>query len=355
MLPQNRTRFTALLLLCFALHLLSGCPGSKNATPPTPPNTLPNTQAGANTALFEEVAEKANVHFKLDNGFNNKFYFIESTPAGCALFDFDNDGYLDALLLQSGSSRSPDKVKNRPHSALYHNRGDGTFQEVTQGSGLDKDLGYAHGVAIGDYDNDGYSDLFITAYGANHLFHNENGTGKFRDVTQQMGLSKVHSAGFATSAAFGDYNNDGKLDLYVCYYSTWNWSNDKPCADAKGNSDYCSPEIYKPDTHRLYRNDGDHFSDVSDESGISKSEGRGLAVAFIDYDGDGKQDIFVANDMSPNMLWHNLGNGMFEEVAALAGCAYNADGVVMAGMGIGWRTTIILDTRVSLYRTSQTR
>ncbi|MCX6382288.1 MAG: CRTAC1 family protein [Armatimonadetes bacterium] len=335
MRPQNRTRFTALLLLCFALPLLSGCPGSKNAPPPTPPNALPNTQAGANTALFEEVAEKANVRFKLDNGFNNKFYFIESTPAGCALFDFDNDGYLDALLLQSGSSESPDKVKNRPHSALYHNRGDGTFQEVTQSSGLDKDLGYAHGVASGDYDNDGYTDLFITAYGANHLFHNENGTGKFRDVTQQMGLSKVHSAGFATSAAFGDYNNDGKLDLYVCYYSTWNWSNDKLCADAKGNSDYCSPEIYKPDTHRLYRNDGDHFTDASDEAGISKSEGRGLAVAFIDYDGDGKQDIFVANDMSPNMLWHNLGNGKFEEVAALAGCAYNADGVVMAGMGIG--------------------
>lgn len=290
---------------------------------------------GTSTALFEDVAERTGIRFQHDNGFANNFFFLESTPAGCAFLDYDNDGYQDVLLLQSGSSEPPENVNNRPHCAIYHNQRDGSFVEATAGSGLDIDLGYAHGVAVGDYDNDGYADLFITAYGINHLFHNELGTGKFRDLTQSMGLQKKHGVGFATSVAFGDYNNDGRLDLYVCYYSNWHWSIDKKCADAKGNSDYCSPEIYKPETHRLYRNEGDHFTDVSDESGISKVLGRGLAVAFIDYDGDGKQDIFVANDMSPNMLWHNLGNGHFEDVAALVGCAYNVDGVVMAAMGIG--------------------
>lgn len=331
---KTKTSLALLTTLCLALALIGGCATPKNGAA-TPENGVANAKNSPANALFEEVAAKAGVRFKLDNGFNNKFYFIESTPAGCAFFDFDNDGNLDILLLQSGSSAPREQAGSRPHCALYRNKGDGTFAEITQGSGLDKDLGYAHGVAVGDYDNDGWDDLFITAYGGNHLFHNERGSGKFSDVTDKMGLGKVHSFGYATSAAFGDYNNDGKLDLYVCYYSAWNWNNDKSCMDAKGNSDYCSPEVYKPDTHRLYRNDGDRFTDVSEESGIAKAEGRGLAVAFLDYDGDGKQDIFVANDMSPNMLWHNLGNGKFEETAAIAGCAYNADGVVMAAMGIG--------------------
>src|SRR5262249_34211180 len=156
----------------------------------------------------------------------------------------------------------------------------GTFTEVTAGSGLDKYLGYAQGVAVGDYDNDGYDDLFVTAYGGNHLFHNEKGIGKFTDVTVKMGLEKVHSTGYATSAAFGDYDNDGKLDLYICYYSPWTWKTDKTCYGALHQREYCTPEAYETETHQLFHNDGSHFTDVSAKSGITKAKGRGLAVAF---------------------------------------------------------------------------
>ncbi|HLK55997.1 MAG TPA: VCBS repeat-containing protein, partial [Chthonomonadaceae bacterium] len=257
---------------------------------------------------------------------------MEFSPAGCALFDYDNDGYLDILLLQSGPSGP--SLAQRPHCALYRNNRDGTFTDVTAGSGLDTDLGYIQGVAVGDYDNDGCDDLFLTAYGGNHLFHNEHGTGKFTDVTHRMGLDKVHSAGYATSAAFGDYDNDGKLDLYVCYYAAWTLEKDKLCLNESKLRDYCSPELYPPDTHRLYHNDGDHFTDVSEKAGITKSRGRGLAVAFVDYDGDGRQDIFVANDLTPNMLWHNNGDGTFTDRAAQAGVAYGDEGALMAGMGV---------------------
>lgn len=281
------------------------------------------------------MAERAGIHFTHSNGATGKYYFIEQMSAGCAFFDYDNDGYLDILLIQSGSSEPPNTVTNRPHCALYHNNGDGTFTDVTAGSGLDKDLGYGHGVAVGDYDNDGYEDLFITAYGGNHLFHNEKGTGKFTDVTAKMGLNKIHSTGYATSAAFGDYDNDGKLDLYVCYYCPWTWALNKKCSSPNKLPDYCSPELYETETHQLFHNEGSRFVDVSAKAGITKAQGRGLAVAFVDYDEDGRPDIFVANDISVNMLWHNNGNGTFTDVALSAGVARNESGRRMAAMGIG--------------------
>jgi hypothetical protein len=281
-----------------------------------------------------DVAAQAGIHFTHTNGATGNYYFVESTPAGCAFFDYDNDGFLDILLVQSGPSDDPRTVKDRPHCALYHNNGNGTFTDVTAGSGLDKDLGYGQGVAVGDYDNDGYDDLFITAYGGNHLFHNEHGTGKFKDVTYQMGLDKIHSTGYATSAAFGDYDNDGRLDLYVCYYAPWTREKDAHCKDAQQRQEYCTPEIYDPETHQLFHNDGDHFTDVSAQAGITKAKGHGLAVAFVDYNSDGKQDIFVANDLNANMLWRNNGNGTFTEVASEAGCAFSEGGGTMAGMGV---------------------
>src|SRR5579871_6277450 len=313
-----RWRIVYLPMVWFAL-VLSGCHFGNPAPSPR--------------ALFVDVAAQAGVKFTHTNGATGQFYYIENTPAGCAFLDYDNDGWLDILLVQSGSSEPPATVKDRPHCALYHNNRNGTFTDVTAGSGLDADLGYGQGVAIGDYDNDGYDDIFITGYGGNHLLHNEHGSGKFTDVTVKMGLDKVHGAGFATSAAFGDYDNDGKLDLYVCYYSPWTWNNDVPCRYSGQQLDYCSPEVYSPVTHRLYHNEGNRFVDVTEKAGITRAKGRGLAVAFYDVDGDGRQDIFVANDLGPQLLWYNHGNGTFTEVAGWAGC-HGFDGTYMAGMGI---------------------
>jgi len=279
--------------------------------------------------IFRENARKAGIDFTHDNGATGKDRFIEFAPGGCAFFDFDNDGFLDILLIQSGSSEQlvvtrNNKITPRPLCALYRNRGDGTFADVTKGSGLDRDLGYLIGVAVCDYDNDGEPDLFLTGYRKNFLFHQSpERPGIFEDVTAKMHLDKLHGAGFATSAAFGDYNNDGKPDLYVCYYSDWVWGKD-------GGS--YSQTLHNPETHRLYRNDGAHFTDVSETSGITHAKGRGLAVGFLDFDGDGWQDIFVANDQTPQMLWRNNHHGGFDETAKLAGCAYSAGGQLMAGM-----------------------
>lgn len=272
--------------------------------------------------IFEEIAEQRGIHFTHSNGAIGKDRFFEFSSGGCAFFDYDNDGWLDILLIQAGSSEPYPAVKNRPQCALYHNNGDGTFTDVTKSSGLGKDLGYAEGVAIGDYDNDGYEDIFITSYQKNYLFHNQHGSGKFVDVTLKMGLDTSHSTGYATSAAFGDYDNDGRLDLYICYYADWTWGED-------GTQHY---NLHHPDTHLLYHNEGSHFTDVSDKAGISKVKGRGLAVGFLDYDGDGRQDIFVANDDTPNMLWHNNGDGTFTDMAQKAGCAYSKGGQLMGAM-----------------------
>lgn len=321
---------SCLVILLFFLSL-SGC-GRNLADLRSPANKMPVKPISA--ALFQDVTEQAGIHFVHKNGVQaDRPHFPETTPAGCAFLDYDNDGWLDILLIQSGDLE-PEGHYSRPHCALYHNNGNGTFTDVTAGSGLDKDLGYGQGVAIGDYDNDGYEDVFITAYNGNHLFHNEKGSGKFTDVTAKMGLDRVHSTGYATSAAFGDYDNDGKLDLYVCYYCPWTPLTDKACFNSQHQRDYCSPEVYPVDTHVLYHNEGNRFVDVSAKSGIDKVRGRGLAVAFVDYDEDGKQDIFVANDLSGNMLWHNEGHGKFIEKGMEAGCRYGSGGTLMAGMGV---------------------
>jgi hypothetical protein len=328
------------------LLLLSGCDRPLLAPPSAP------AAAGPAAALFADVAERAGVHFRHNNGAEGQFRFLETLPAGCALFDYDNDGLLDLFLPQSGPSGSPGTRGKRTIAAstpaLYHNAGNGRFVEVTPGSGLDRDLGYAHGVAVGDYDNDGFRDLFLTAYGGNRLFRNERGSGRFTDVTAAAGLEGVHGAGYATSAAFGDYDNDGRLDLYVCYYARWTWANDRACFARPRHRDYCRPDLYAPETHRLFRNEAAagalRFRDVSEEAGISGSDthsvdaGRGLAVAFLDFDRDGWQDLFVANDLTPNMLWRNRGGegapGAFKNVAVQAGCAYSESGGLMAAMGI---------------------
>jgi hypothetical protein len=286
---------------------------------------------------FKEVAQSAGIHFVQNTGATGKFYYIESSGSGCAFFDYDNDGYLDVLLIQSGPfPRLPGDTSPASHCALYHNNGDGTFTDVTAGSGLDRDLGYGQGVAVGDYDNDGYDDLYITAYGGNHLLHNEHGTGKFTDVTAKAGVGDTeHGPRYATSAAFGDYDNDGRLDLYVCHYSPWTAQSNVVCHTAHNQPEYCTPDVYDADVHLLYHNNGDGtFTDVTRKSGIAQVKGRGLGVAWLDYDGDGKEDLFVANDMNTQFLWHNDGKGHFTNDAGTAGCAFNVDGHVLSGMGV---------------------
>jgi hypothetical protein len=323
---------SAILVALLGL-LLGGCrPGTPSV------NTGAPAPGGSATALFVNVAEQAGVRFAHQTGATGKFWFIENTPGGCAFLDYDNDGFLDLFLVQSGPSDPPAEPpkSSRPFCALYHNNGDGTFTDVTAGSGFDRDLGYLQGVTVGDYDNDGYPDLFLAGYNAFHLFRNAGGRATnpkplFEDVTARMGLDKL--TGYGTSAAFGDYNNDGRLDLYICFYVAWSHATNIPCSDAFG-LEYCSPQLYDPMPHRLFRNDGSRFTDVSAAAGITKEKGRGLSVAFVDYNNDGKQDIFVANDLTPNLLWRNNGNGTFTNVAVQAGCAYDETGAVMAGMGI---------------------
>lgn len=315
----------AFSLAALASVALTGCPGTKNPT---------SSKSTVVPPLFEDVTQSAGIAFHHENGANqNKFYFPETTPAGGALFDLNNDGWLDIVLIQSGTLDRLDAPENG-RCKLYLNDGAGKFHDATPGSGLDVSLGYCHGVTVGDIDNDGYSDLFITSFAGNHLFHNEKGSGKFTDITAVWGLNQCHSTGYATSAAFGDYDNDGRLDLYICYYCPWEKSKDKICKGSNGERDYCAPEVYPIDEHQLFHNEGARFSDVSKATGVSSKKGRGLAVSFIDFDSDGWSDIYVANDLSGNFLWKNLKGKSFKDVGTEAGCAFSTSGSLMAGMGI---------------------
>jgi hypothetical protein len=306
-----------------AVCLLTGC---AHRSPPRP---------AAPVGLFQDVAAASGIAFRHVNGAAGGFHIFETTGSGCALFDYDNDGWLDAFLVQSGPLPGNPGLRR---NALYHNGGRSPlrFTDVTAGSGLE-DTGYGQAVTVGDYDNDGFADLYITGYGGNHLFRNLGGSGKFEDVTRRAGVGDTDQGPrYATSAAFGDYDNDGRLDLYVCHYCLWDPKKEKPCHDTRGARDYCSPEVYDPEVHRLYHNlGGGRFRDVSRESGIAKGRGRGLAVAWRDFDGDGRQDIYVANDLTAAFLWHNLGGGRFRDVAVEAGCAFAENGMPLAGMGIG--------------------
>jgi hypothetical protein len=319
---------------------LLGCSPSA-PPPPHRPSRARQRAHPHRTALFTDVVQQAGIAFRHDNGERGQFYFVETTGSGCALFDYDNDGWLDLLLLQAGpvpgtAQRAPWDRQKQPRNRLYRNRGDGTFADVTEGSGLEN-TGYSQGVAVGDYDNDGYDDLYITAYGGNTLFHNEKGTGKFKDVTQTAGVRDTErGARWATSAAFGDYDRDGFLDLYVCHYALWSPAANKKCHNVAGKQDYCSPEVYDPDVDVLYRNNRNGtFTNVTQIAGISQQRGRGLGVAWLDFNGDGWEDLYVANDLNPNILWRNNRNGTFTNVAVTAGCAYSDLGTPLSGMGIG--------------------
>jgi len=275
---------------------------------------------------FTDITAKAGIHFTHNAGRTGKKYLPETLGAGCAFLDADGDGWQDILLI-NGMDFTPKGRRSLP--ALYRNNHDGTFTDITAGSGLDVEM-YGMGVAIGDYDNDGRDDIYITALGGDHLFHNE-GHGKFKDVTKEAGI-KNDSLG--TSAAWLDYDRDGKLDLFVANYVQWSAKNDLWCSLDGATKSYCTPESYKGVPSRLYHNlGGGKFEDVAQKAGVGDPTSKSLGVTVLDYNGDGWPDLFVANDTQPNKLYRNLKNGTFKEEGMSAGVAYGEDGVARGAMG----------------------
>ncbi len=287
---------------------------------------------------FENAIEQSKIKFKLRNSISPQRYTFETMVGGVGLFDYNNDGLLDIFFTNGAAIPSLEKSDSSYFNRLFRNNGDGTFTDVTEKAGL-QGIGYSMGVAAADYDNDGFVDLYVAGVNRNQLFHN-NGDGTFTDVTDKAGVGGlVPKIGKAWSVAAGwfDYNNDGLLDLFVVNYLNYSIKTAVPCVQ-QGIPAYCSPVDYLGTPNILYRNNGDGtFTDVSEQSGISKYVGKGMGLAFADYDNDGFTDIFVSNDTFENYLLHNNRDGTFTNVALLAGVAYNAFGKAIAGMGADFR------------------
>jgi hypothetical protein len=307
---MNGSRFTITLLT-----LLSG---AALLTPGPPPNE---------PVKFTDVTAAAGIRFVHNSGRTGKKWLPETMGSGVAFFDADGDGWLDILFV-NGKDWTP--RGRHTTAALYRNNHDGTFTDITRGSGLDVEL-YGIGVTIGDYDNDGRDDVYITAYGSDRLFHNEGG-GHFRDVTSQSG---INNANFSSGAAWLDYDRDGKLDLFVANYVQWTPQGDLWCSLDGSTKSYCTPESYKGTSVKLFHNLGNgKFEDVTEKAGLSEPTSKSLGVAVVDYNNDGWPDLFVANDTQPNKLYRNLQNGRFKEEGLAAGVAFGEDGVARGSMGV---------------------
>jgi enediyne biosynthesis protein E4 len=287
----------------------------------------PAAQTPASMPHFVDATVTAGIKFRHTSGAYGKKYLPETVGSGAAFVDVDNDGWQDLLLINSRNW--PGRTGGPSSSALYRNNRDGTFTDVTRASGLAVEF-YGLGVAAADYDNDGDTDIYVTALGPNHLFRN-NGAGKFEDVTTSAG---VGDPGFSTGAVWFDYDRDADLDLFVGNYVDWTIATDRFCSlDGKSKS-YCTPESYKGQSPTLYRNTGKGtFENVTRKAGVFDASAKTLGVALIDYDGDGLMDLFAANDTQPNRLYRNKGDGTFTDVAAMAGVAFNDAGKARAGMG----------------------
>jgi hypothetical protein len=278
---------------------------------------------------FADVTSPAGIQFRHNSGAYGGKFLPETLGSGCAFLDYDRDGWQDILLINGMDW--PGHKKRRSTLRLYHNNGNGTFTDVTARAGLDVEL-YGMGVAVGDYNNDGFPDILVTCVGQNRLFHN-TGKGTFVDVTDASGLGKRE--GFSTSAVWFDYDRDGWLDLFVCNYVKWSPEHDVFCSlDGKQKS-YCTPEAYRGQTCWLFRNRGNGtFEDVTANSGIFDSSSKSLGVALLDNDLSGWPDLFVANDTQPNKLYRNQRDGKFKDVAVEAGLAFSSEGKARAGMGV---------------------
>ena len=318
------------VLAAVALPLLGGTVAGIRPQVTTPQNQRPSPPK------FADVTSVLGLSFQYIASHTSRKYLLETMGSGVALFDYDNDGRLDIFLVNGAPLGDPTPKGTIPQKAgpkywnrLYHQRQDGTFEDVTEKAGL-QGVGYGMGVAVGDYDNDGYEDLYVTAYGGNKLYHN-NGDGTFTDVTEKAG---VGGGGWSTSAAWVDLDGDGLLDLVVLRYLQWDF-NDTWCGERKeGYRAYCHPDAFHPITQLVYHNDGHgHFTEISRKIGLAEP-GKGLGIALADYDGDGHIDIFIANDSMAEFLYHNKGDGTFEEVALVSGVAVDGEGHTYAGMGV---------------------
>ncbi len=292
---------------------------------------------------FADVTAPAGIHFKHNTGAFGKKLLPETMGSGVCFIDYDNDGWQDILLINS--MQWAEHKTGNTYSALYHNNKDGTFTDVTKQSGLAVEM-YGLGCTVGDYDNDGYDDIYITTVGSNHLFHNLH-NGKFADVTAKAG---VGDPGFSASAVWFDYDNDGKLDLFVAHYIEWSLATDQYCTLDNKNKSYCTPQAYKGQSSTLFHNRGDGtFENVTKKAGLSDPTGKALGVALLDFDNDGWMDLFVSNDTEPNKLYHNSHNGTFIDVGVAAGLAYGEAGTARAGMGTdasdydnsGWQSLVL--------------
>jgi hypothetical protein len=305
---------------------LAGC---RREPPATSAPAGPRAAAGA--ALFEDVTERSGISFRHTTGATGEKYLPETIGSGVCVLDFDSDRRPDIYFV-SGSELPPPSGGGVSRNRLYRNRGDGTFEDVTAASGTGAP-GYGLGCAVGDFDSDGRPDLYVTNFGPNVLYRNR-GDGTFENVTESTGTG---DPSFSTGATFVDIDNDGDLDLYVVNYMTYRLADNKYCGELKpGFRAYCGPESYPGRADVLYRNDGGRFTDVSQSAGVADPEGRGLGVVAFDYDADGDQDLYVANDGMANFLYRNDGRGRFHEVGLLAGVALSEEGKTQAGMGVDY-------------------
>jgi hypothetical protein len=315
-------------LSCLFLSLLTGCAAHRSA-----PSSAPFREASAETGL----------DFRHFTGATGDFYMPEIVGAGVALLDYDGDGDLDVYLIQGSFINPAKKIADalyppgkdwKPGNRLFRNdlipSGKLHFTDVTDRAQVGW-VGEGQGVAVGDYNNDGLPDIYVTNFGPNVLYRN-NGNGTFTDVTKEAG---VEDNQWSTSAAFCDLDGDGRLDLFVAHYVNFPVNSDPHCKNDSGERDYCGPKVFRPVPSRLYRNAGNgRFEDVTGTSGITAAYGAGLGVACADFNHDGRMDLYVANDQNPNILWINKGGFRFEDQALLAGAAYNGEGRALSGMGI---------------------
>jgi enediyne biosynthesis protein E4 len=309
------SRMPEILLRCASLCLLT-------------PLLMAQTQRPSGPIQFVDATAASGISFRHHSGAFGKKYLPETMGSGVCVLDYDNDGWQDILFVNSMDW--PGHGSSKSYPALYHNNGNGTFTDRTREAGLAVEM-YGMGCAVGDYDNDGKDDIYVTAVGSSHLFRNL-GNGKFADVTPRAGVA---GSGFASGAVWFDYDNDGKLDLFVAHYVEWSPEKDQYCSLDTKNKSYCTPQVYKGESARLYHNRGNGtFEDVTRHAGLYDPSSKSLGIALLDYDDDGWLDLLVTNDTQPNKLYRNNHNGTFTDVAVQAGVAYSDAGATRAGMGV---------------------